>query len=180
MDLNATAGCFQLSFELLTFDLKFRIMKHFTMLIACCLLLGLSSFAQKKKKNETNQTMVTTAQVVEPVRFSELVYDFGKIPQGKPTTHTFVIENTGLDTLIVENVQTSCGCTTPEYSRAPVLKGQKTTLKVGYNAAAEGAFEKSVTVYYNNGQAKQIIIRGNVWKTPDQSVPGNASLNVFQ
>jgi hypothetical protein len=155
-------------------------MKSFSLLLACCLLLGSGSFAQKKKKTEPSTQPATTTQPVLPVQFSEEVYDFGKIPQGKPTTHTFIIENTGLDTLRIDNVQTSCGCTTPEYSRTPVLKGQKTTLKVGYNAASEGAFEKSVTVFYNNGQSKQIIIRGTVWKTPDQSVPGNASLKVFQ
>lgn len=155
-------------------------MKHFSVLLACLLLLGINSMAQKKKKTATLPEATVAQAPAEPVRFSETVYDFGKIPQGKPTTHTFLIENTGLDTLTIENVQTSCGCTTPEYSRLPVLKGGKTTLKVGYNAASEGPFEKSVTVYYNGGQVKQIIIRGNVWKTPDQSVPGNASLTVFQ
>jgi hypothetical protein len=136
-----------------------------------------SSFAQKTKKANKKETVTETK---EPLAFSETQYDFGSIPQGKPATHVFVLENNGLDTLRIENVQTSCGCTTPDYTRDPVLKGSKTQIKVGYNAASEGNFEKSITVTYNGGLSKQLIIKGNVWKTPDQSIPVNQSLKIFQ
>lgn len=151
-----------------------------SVLILCFCVFGLitGTSAQKRKKNQKENVSVTIS--TEPLIFSEMVYDFGKIPQGKPADHLFYIENLGIDTLRIENVQTSCGCTTPEYSRDPVLKGQKTQIKVGYNAATEGYFEKSITVNYNNGQAKQLIIKGIVWKTPDQSVPRNQSLKVFE
>ncbi len=119
-------------------------------------------------------------QKPETVKFTETSFDFGKIPQGKPVTHVFHIENTGKDSLKISNVQASCGCTTPEWSNIPVLPGGKTQIKVGYNAAAEGVFEKVITVYYNSGEAKQITIKGNVWKTPDQSAPSNEALNVFK
>jgi hypothetical protein len=116
----------------------------------------------------------------ETIKLSETSFDFGKIPQGKPVTHNFFIENTGKDSLKIENVQASCGCTTPEWSRTPVLAGGKSTIKVGYNAASEGQFEKSITIYYNGGQVKQLLIRGNVWKTPEQPVPDNEALNIFK
>lgn len=117
---------------------------------------------------------------IETVKFSESSFDFGKIPQGKPVTHIFYIENTGKDSLKINNVQASCGCTTPEWSNAPVAPGGKTQLKVGYNSASEGIFEKVITVYYNNGDTKQITIKGNVWKTPDQSAPSNEALSIFK
>ncbi|MFN9710803.1 MAG: DUF1573 domain-containing protein [Bacteroidota bacterium] len=135
--------------------------------------------AQKKNKKKTEETNASLPPVTVQLRFSETNYDFGKIPQGRPVYHVFSIENTGLDTLKVENVQTSCGCTTPEYSKDPVLKGGKLDLKVGYNAASEGNFEKSITVTYNGGQTKQLFIKGLVWKTPDQSVPSNPALKTF-
>lgn len=120
------------------------------------------------------------APAPETIKLSELSFDFGKIPQGKPVTHNFVIENIGKDSLKLSNVQASCGCTTPEWSNAPVAPGASTTIKVGYNAASEGQFEKMITIYYNNGQAKQITIKGNVWKTPEQSAPANEALNIFK
>lgn len=134
--------------------------------------------AQKKKKKAADKTATETV-ITDSIVFPEINYDFGKIPQGKPVYHVFTVQNIALDTLKIENVQTSCGCTTPEYDKAPVLKGGKLDIKVGYNAAGEGNFEKSITVTYNGGQSKQLFIRGNVWKTPDQSIPGNAGLKSF-
>lgn len=116
----------------------------------------------------------------ETIKLPETSFDFGKIPQGKPVTHNFIIENSGKDTLKIDNVQASCGCTTPEWSKTPILAGNKTTIKVGYNSAAEGHFEKTITIYYNGGQVKQITIKGEVWKTPEQPVPGNEALNIFK
>ncbi|HEX4956708.1 MAG TPA: DUF1573 domain-containing protein [Lacibacter sp.] len=116
----------------------------------------------------------------ETIQLSETTYNFGKIAQGKPVTHNFVITNTGKEPLKLDNVQASCGCTTPEWSREPVAPGKSTTLKVGYNAAAEGVFEKAITIYYNSGQVKQLTIKGNVWKTPDQSGPANEALSIFK
>lgn len=116
----------------------------------------------------------------EIIKLSETSFDFGKIPQGKPVTHNFIIENAGKDSLKISNVQASCGCTTPEWSAAPVASGNKTTIKVGYNSASEGQFEKMITIFYNDGQTKQITIKGVVWKTPDQSAPSNEALNIFK
>jgi hypothetical protein len=149
-------------------------------LLLCIFSSGFITVSVAQKKKKTGREAVTSTVTQEPLVFSELLYDFGKIPQGKPADHLFLIENNGLDTFKIDNIQTSCGCTTPEYSRDPVLKGQKTQIKVGYNAATEGYFEKSITVTYNGGQLKQLIIKGTVWKTPDQSIPGNPSLKVFQ
>lgn len=124
--------------------------------------------------------MAQETPATETIKLPETSFDFGKIPQGKPVTHSFIIENKGKDSLVLNNVQASCGCTTPEWSRTPVPPGGKTSIKVGYNAAAEGAFEKSITIYYNGGQTKQLIIKGLVWKTPDQSAPSNEALQIFK
>ncbi len=142
-------------------------------------LLTLAAVAQTHDGHDhTNQT-VTPAKT-ETIKLSEISFDFGKIPQGKPVTHNFTVENIGKDTLRLENVQASCGCTTPEWSKEAILPGGKTTIKVGFNAASEGVFEKPVTIYYNGGQVKQFTIKGNVWKTPEQSAPGNQALNIFK
>ena len=58
--------------------------------------------------------------------------------------------------------------------------GSSTEVKVGYNAEATGLFDKNITVYYNGGRTQSLYIRGNVWQTPQQSVPENAFLNVFK
>ncbi len=116
----------------------------------------------------------------ETLQFKQNSYDFGKILQGRPVTHVFEFVNTGKEDLRIENVQASCGCTTPEWSYTPVKPGATATIKVGYNSAAEGPFNKSVTIYYNGGVTKSIIISGNVYKSAPASAPANNSLTLLK
>lgn len=106
----------------------------------------------------------------------ESMYDFGKILQGRPVTHEFEVINTGNDTLRIENVQASCGCTTPVWKKGPVAPAASTKIMVGYNAAEEGSFEKSVNIFYNNNQVRSLVIKGNVYKSPATSAPLNPSI----
>jgi hypothetical protein len=122
----------------------------------------------------------TAAALPEVVTFKETVYDFGKIPQGKPVYHTFEVVNKGNTPMKIENVQASCGCTTPEWSKEPIAAGASSSIKVGYNAAADGPFEKFITVQYNGNQTKQIIIKGTVWKAPAGAAPANASVQFLK
>ncbi|HZY82840.1 MAG TPA: DUF1573 domain-containing protein [Cyclobacteriaceae bacterium] len=94
-------------------------------------------------------------------------FDFGKIKQGAPVTHEFKFTNTGKVPMIITNVQASCGCTTPDWSKDPVPPGGKGFIKATYNAASVGAFNKAVTVTANipNGSV-QLFIKGEVSQTP--------------
>ena len=116
----------------------------------------------------------------EVLEMKETTFDFGLIPQGKPVHHSFEITNLGKEPLVILNVQTSCGCTTPEWNREPLAPGAKTVIKVGYNAASEGFFEKYITILYNQNQSKQVKIRGTVWKAPETPAPLNASLQLLK
>ena len=126
----------------------------------------------------TKQEATKTIVVDDILNLKETEYDFGKIPQGKPVTHIFEVSNNGTDSLRITNVQASCGCTTPEWDREKVqAPGGKTKITVGYNAASEGPFTKPITITYNGSQTKQIVIKGEVWKTPVTSAPENKALN---
>lgn len=122
-----------------------------------------------------------TPEIAKPTEdnlmLAETEYNFGKIPQGKPVTHVFVVSNKGKEPLKISNVQASCGCTTPVWEQdKPIPAGGSTNITVGYNAGAEGPFNKVVTITYNEGQSKQLFIKGEVWKTPTESAPANKTL----
>lgn len=130
-----------------------------------------------------------SAQVVSPsanetkpdvIRLKEDGHNFGKIPQGRPTTYNFEITNTGTEALRLENVQASCGCTTPEWSKEPIAAGASATIKVGYNAYAEGNFKKTVTIFYNGNKTKVLTISGEVFKSPTSSAPENSSIQLLK
>ena len=116
----------------------------------------------------------------ETLVLKEASHNFGKIPQGRPATYVFDLINTGSEALKLENVQASCGCTTPEWSKEPIEPGATAHIKVGYNAHAEGAFAKTVTIFYNTNQTKTLTITGDVYKTPSSSAPENASVQFLK
>jgi hypothetical protein len=126
-------------------------------------------------------TVTAGAQMAaEPLELKETEFNFGSIPQGKPVYHTFLVVNKGTTPLKLDNVQASCGCTTPEWSKEPIAPGSSEKIKVGYNAAAEGHFEKMVTITYNGSSTKQIIIKGEVWRAPAGPAPANPSINFLK
>ena len=116
----------------------------------------------------------------EVLQVKETSFDFGKIPQNRPVTHVFEIVNIGKEPLRLDNVVASCGCTTPEWTRDAIAPGAASTIKVGYNAALEGSFNKSITIQYNNGMTKTMLISGVVQKAPVTSAPVNASVSLLK
>ncbi len=138
-------------------------------------------FAQQTKTQKVDVSSVEPMQQMSKdttLKTTEESYDFGKIPQGKPVHHDFEIVNTGKKPIKLVTVQASCGCTTPEWEKdKEIAPGGKSIVKVGYNAANEGAFTKFITITYNENQTKQIAIKGEVWKTPSSSAPINNATN---
>lgn len=175
------------------------IMKKSFLLIAAGLMLTGSAMAQKDKKKASKEatpvmaapainTVVagqqpetkTPAGGAEALWMKEATHDFGKIPQGKPVTTEFDFKNSSKDSLKLENVQAGCGCTTPVWKAGSYAPGENFKITVGYNAAAEGAFNKPVTLTYNGGTQKVIYITGTVYSTPSTPAPENKGVSKVQ
>jgi hypothetical protein len=124
------------------------------------------------------QTAAAPAEDVLEIK--SLEHNFGKIAQGKPVYHFFELTNKGSKPLKLDNVSASCGCTTPEWSRDEIAPGGTSKIKVGYNAASEGTFEKTITIFYNSNQTKVLRIKGEVWKGPEGAAPPNASVQFLK
>ena len=138
------------------------------------------SFTSLNAQTATSVAKIDQQTSVEALSINE-VHDFGTIPQGKPVYYSFQIVNKGSVPLKLENVQATCGCTTPEWNKdASIPAGGKDQIKVGYNAATEGEFTKYITLTYNGGQTKQISIKGTVWKAPAGSAPANTSVQFLK
>lgn len=132
------------------------------------------------KTQEASPVLTETSALSTGISFVENEYNFGKIPQGKPVTHVFIVKNTSSAPYKLENVVASCGCTTPVWDKEKVIAPNATSeITVGYNAAADGVFNKSVTVYFNGTQSKQILIKGEVWQAPAASAPTNENLKIL-
>ncbi|MDB5251779.1 MAG: hypothetical protein JWP27_948 [Flaviaesturariibacter sp.] len=109
-------------------------------------------------------TLAVKAQDVkidDAVKVNTEKYDFGKIKQGVPVSTYFEITNTTSKPLVIAGATGSCGCTTPEVPKEPIAPGATTKLKVNYNAAAMGVFNKTVTINFAGiSQPKIVAITG--------------------
>lgn len=111
------------------------------------------------------QTDQTSTQ--DSIAFDKTEHDYGTITQGADGNCVFSFVNKGKAPLILSNVQASCGCTTPEWTRTPVAPGEKGAIKVKYDTNRVGSFNKSITVTSNAVNASVVLrIKGNV--TPKQ------------
>ena len=106
------------------------------------------------------------AQTTKPDDFAKFnidKYDFGKIKQNVPAVYTFELTNKSDKPLVIENAHATCGCTVPEYQKEPILPGKTAKIKVQYNAAGGGHFEKTVYVKLAGvDEEKALGIRGEV------------------
>lgn len=105
------------------------------------------------------------AQSVPQVTFKKTVHDFGAIKEeiGAVTTR-FEFTNTGKSPLIIQRVSASCGCTTPGYTREPILPGKTGEITAKYSTTGRpGNFNKTITVYTNVPDTVYVLtIKGNV------------------
>jgi hypothetical protein len=117
--------------------------------IAAAFLIGFSATAQQKAD--------------DIVKVKSEKFDFGKIKQNSPVTTYFEITNTSDKPVVIETATASCGCTTPEFAKEPIAPGSSTKIKVGYNAAAMGVFNKDIFVKLAGVQdTKNLKITGEV------------------
>jgi hypothetical protein len=84
------------------------------------------------------------------IKFAENKHDFGKILLKNEAVYSFEFLNTGKSPLVIYDVKTSCGCTIPEWTKAPVQIGKTGNVTVRYDASYPGEFHKSIVVK-NNG-----------------------------
>ncbi len=107
----------------------------------------------------------TFAQTLADISFEKMDHDFGKIKEeAGPATFDYKFTNTGKVPLIISAVNASCGCTTPEWSKQPVLPGKTGFVKVSYNPLNRpGNFTKTITVVANIPNGSRILkISGDV------------------
>ena len=98
------------------------------------------------------------------ITFEEESHDFGDIYQGDKVEHVFNFTNSGNEPLIITNVQTTCGCTAPEWPRDPVVPGQTSSITVRFNSTGKsGKQNKVITIVSNATTPKnQVVITANV------------------
>lgn len=121
-----------------------------SVLISSLILSGQSSLLQ----SSDDEAVIT---------WEKDIHDFGKIKKGKPVSVKYPFKNEGLKPLIITKVESSCGCTVPEYQKTPIKPLQSSEIVATYDAKTLGSFSKSVTVTTNASEKpKVLILKGEV------------------
>ena len=77
-------------------------------------------------------------------------HDFGDLIQKVPAEHFFEFKNTSPDSILIDNVRTTCGCTTPDWTWDPIAPDSTSQIRVVFNAKKSGYFSKKIKVYFSN------------------------------
>lgn len=125
----------------------------------------------------TTSAAVPKADISKVLEFKEENHDFGKIPYGKPVEFDVLIKNIGADSVKIDNVKVGCGCTTPKYEQGKTYApGENFKVTLGFTGYADGVFEKSVDIFFNNGLSKLIKFHGIGYKVPETPAPSNGAV----
>lgn len=103
------------------------------------------------------------------VSFEKTTHDFGKIKEQDGTASvTFKITNKGDAPLVINRVHASCGCTTPTWTKEPILPGKSGNIVAAYDTKNRpGNFSKTISVFTNaSTTATTLTIKGDVIPKP--------------
>ena len=149
------------------------------------LTLGLMAVSFTFAQQKTEAKAAVTPAVAEAPKapkditkyfaFTNDDWNFGKIPQGKPVEYDLFIKNISKDSATLDNVQVSCGCTTPKYTKGQKFgPGEKIKVTLGFNAGVLGSFAKSVTIFLNNNDfTKSVTFKGETFTVASTPAPAN-------
>ena len=128
-------------------------MKTFFSFAIVCLIF-FSGFSQSEVKSYAE------------FKFEQETIDYGKVIKGSEKSRVFKFTNIGNEPLIIERIQSSCGCTVPEKPEEPILPGEKGEIKVSYDTNRVGGFSKMISIYSNAKNPRKVIkIKGFVENT---------------
>jgi len=120
------------------------------MKLRCFILAGIMAFMG-------STTVAQEAGAV--ISFENTVHDFGAFSmKAGSQTCRFIFANTGTESLIIQRVASSCGCTSPNWSKEPIAPGQQGFVEAIYAPTGAVPFDKTVTVY-SNARPSPVVLR---------------------
>ncbi|MEI7483296.1 MAG: DUF1573 domain-containing protein [Ignavibacteriota bacterium] len=107
-----------------------------------------------------NNSKLTASLKAPKIVFKEDSHDFGKVPRGPELQYNFKFTNKGNSILIIERVQTSCGCTGATVGEQKEYnKNESGEIKVNFSTQGrDGHQEKTIIIYSNDPDNPQKAI----------------------
>lgn len=105
---------------------------------------------QQDSKPASDATIVNDSTATAKFEIKDKTFNFGDIAEGEIVTHTFHFKNTGKKSLVILNVESSCGCTIPKYDKKPIPPGGEGKIEVEFNSSGRyGKQYKVINIFAN-------------------------------
>ena len=95
----------------------------------------------------------------QKIEFEALEINYGELSKGADGTRIFRFKNVGDAPLVINDVQKTCGCTSPSFTNVPIMPGEKGEIQVKYDTQRIGQFTKSLVVNSNSKEQETIQLK---------------------
>ncbi len=124
-------------------------------LIMLCCLVAVSAPVFAEALNTSPKELFNPIALIP-----NATYEFPSILEGKAVSHTFVVKNTGTAPLVIYKVQTTCGCTTANYTEQ-IAPGEAGSVTISFKTWGYGGrnVSKTATVITNSPSSQSIKLQ---------------------
>ena len=138
-------------------------MKHLIYIAAIALMVAACQSAPSNSQQSTD-TAAADSTKKGNFLFDTTVYNFGTILEGEQISTEFKYTNTGEADIIISKIETSCGCTVPEYDKEPVKPGNRGSIRVRFDSNGKsGTQYKTIRIFSNSeNDIFDLVITGEV------------------
>jgi len=126
---------------------------------------GFYSQLKQKIKDETRPT----APGLGIISYDHDEHDFGEIKEGDIVYHSFPFTNVGEGPLSIEDVESRCGCTIPDWPKKPIMPGQKAEILVSFDSKMRPEHQSKAIIVYTNGRPYKTALVIRAFVKPKES-----------
>ncbi len=148
-------------------------MKVSVIIVVFALFISLQVRAQSSDSNEQTPQLAKSN-----VTFKESVYNFKTVDFNSDVSHSFIFTNTSHAPVSINRVTPSCGCTTTDYTKGPIMPGKTGFVSIKYDSTRPGYFSKSVAVAIGD-ESFTLIFLGTVKPNPNEKPATPAGSNHY-
>jgi hypothetical protein len=110
-------------------------------------------------------------------------WDFGYIPQEASVTHRYILENVGDDTLFIEEVKPTCGCTVANLAKNRLAPSDKVPVEVTFSSKKfSGPITKMVHVISSDGATTRypLTFKAEVGANPAMGLDSGTAIAFYE
>jgi len=114
---------------------------------------------QKGNQTKTEVNISEKSTGITEIIFNEEIHDFGELVSGEIVVATFVFTNFGKHNLIINRVESDCGCVQVSFSKEPVKPNETGIIEVEFDSSGMfGKQFKSIEIHVNCKEPKHLAI----------------------